>query len=171
MKNHLSLIILLFSLFCTGQQNKSISKDIYTSAIKNAVDDFREKSSLLKNDNIFSVSYKILNSNFIQINIIGNSNKFYIDGDKPINRLPTNYLEFNNKIFYWYDDNEIKLNTSIISKLQEYGLIEYNADIIEYSRDDKKKSISYYFCTKDLTNYKKVKSNSLKIKIPKLSCK
>lgn len=169
MKTYLNLIVLVFSLFYKGQQNKSIPKDINTEAIKSAVNDFYRKSSLLKNDNIFSVSSKTLNADIIEINIIGNSNKFYINDDKPLNRIPTNYIEHDNKIFYWYDDNEEKLNPSIINKLQEYGLIEYNADIIEFGRDDKKKGISYYFCMKNLKKCKKVKFTHLK-KTPKLFC-
>lgn len=173
MKNYISLIIFLFSIYCTGQEKVFISNDIYNTAIKKAIEDFyKRKSSLLKKDNSFSVSTKVLDTDIFEVNIIGNSNKFYIDDDKALNRLPTNYIEYDSKIFYWYnDENENTSNQEIVSKLQQYKLIEYNAEIIKYSRDDKKKSISYYFCTKDLTNYKKVKSNSLKIKIPKLSCK
>lgn len=165
------IIIMLLSISCTGQNKDFVSKGDYTVAINNAVKDFYKTSSLIKKDTAFSVSHRILNPDIMEVSIIGNSNKFYIDGDKPLNRLPTNYIEDNGKIFYWYDESRNKSNSDIINKLQQYKLIKYNADVLAYSRDDKKKGISYYFCMKDLTNYKKVKSNSLKNQIPKLSCK
>lgn len=171
-KIYLYLVTLSFlPLACIGQSKGLISKGDYTKAINNAVIDFSKTSQLVKKDTFFSVSYKNLNTDIIEVSIIGNPNKFYIDGDKPLNRLPTNYIEDNGKIFYWYDDNQKKSDSDIVNKLQQYKLIEYNADVLAYSRDDKKKGMSYYFCIKDLTNYKKVKSNSLKNQIPQLPCK
>ncbi|WP_123902715.1 hypothetical protein [Chryseobacterium elymi] len=169
-KIYLYLLVLFLPLSCNGQTKGLISKGDYLVAIDNAVSDFSKTSSLLKKDTFFSVSYKV-KTNIIEVNIIGNSNKFYIDNDKPLNRLPTNYIESNGKIFYWFDDNQNNSNPNIINKLKEYKLIEYNAETIEYSRDDKKKGVSYYFCKNDLTNYKKVKSNISQDITLKVSCK
>lgn len=170
MKIFLFFIILQVSFSCTAQNVASVSNDNNT-AIKIAVDDFYKTSSLLKDDKVFSVSYKKIDSSIIQVNIIGNPNKFFIENDKPLNRLPTKYIEYSGKIFYWSDDGQNKLDSSIINKLQQYGLIEYNTDIIEYNIDDKKKGVSYFFCTKDLTKYKKIKSNLSINRPPKINCK
>lgn len=173
-KIYLYLVILSFlPLACIGQTKGLVSKGDYTDAINNAVTDFYKTSQLIKKDTFFSVSYKTLNADIIEVNIIGNPNKFYIDGDKPLNRLPTSYIENNGKIFYWYDNNQnsSNVNPNIIDKLAEYKLIEYNAETIEYSRDDNKKGISYYFCKNNLIKYKKVKSNTSQDTIPKISCK
>lgn len=173
MKNKIYLYLVILSFLpiaCIGQTKATLSKGNYTEAIYNAVNDFYKTSKLVKRDTIFSVSYKTVNNNIIEVNIIANSNKFYIDGDKPLNRLPTNYIENNGKIFYWYDQDQDNSNSNLINKLKEYKLVEYDSDIIEYSRDDKKEGMTYYFCAKNLTNYKKLKSNILKNKIPKLSC-
>jgi len=166
---YLFLIIILLSLSCTGQKKDFVSTGDYTVAISNAVKDFYKTSSLIKKDTVFSISHRILSSDIMEVSIIGNPNKFYIDGDKPLNRIPTNYIEYNGKIFYWYDDNQNNLKSDIINKLQQYRLIEYNADIIAYSRDDKKKGMNYYFCIKDLSKYKKTSSS--KDIIPNISCK
>lgn len=172
MKIVLSLKILFVSFSCAAQQRNFGPKGDCTTAINNAVNDFYKTSSLFKKDISFSVSYRIVNSDIVEVDILGNSNKFYIDGDKPLNRLPTNFIEYNNKIFYWYDiNNKGNSNAKVINKLQQYKLIEYNTDIIEHNIDDKKKGVSYYFCIKDLSRYKKIKSSSSKNKIPKLSCK
>lgn len=170
-KVYLCLIILLLSLSCIGQKKDMISSGDYTTAIKNAINDFYKNSSLIKQDAVFSVSYNNINPNIIEVSIIGNPNKFYIDGDKPLNRLPTNYVEYTNKMFYWHDDNQNNFNPETIKKLQQYKLVEYNADIIEYNIDDKKKGVSYFFCKKDLTKYKKIKSSISTNEVPKLSCK
>jgi hypothetical protein len=171
-KIFLCLLTLQLSFSCTAQQDNTVlvSND-YDIAVKTAVNDFYKNSSLLKDDKIFSVSYKNIDTNIIQVNIIGNPNKFYIENDKPLNRLPTKYIEYSGKIFYWSDDGQDKLDSSIINKLQQYGLIEYNTDIIEYNIDDKKKGVSYFFCTKDLTKYKKIKSNLSINRPPKINCK
>lgn len=171
MKIFLCLIILQVSLSCTAQDNMVSDSNDYSSAIKTAINDFYKTSSLLKDDNVFSVSYKNVDTNIIQVNVIGNANKFYIENDKPLNKLPTKYIEYNGKMFYWSDNDQNKLDSSIINKLRQYGLIEYNTDIIEYNIDDNKKGVSYFFCTKDLTKYKKIKSNLSINKPPKINCK
>jgi len=168
---YLFLIIILLSLSCTGQKKDFLFKGDYTVAINNAVKDFYKTSSLIKKDTVFSVSQRILSPDIMEVSIIGNPNKFYIDGDKPLNRIPTSYIEYNNKLFYWYDDNQSNSKSDIVNKLQQYRLIEYNADIIAYSRDDKKKGMNYYFCIKDLSKYKKIKTSSSKYIIPNMSCK
>ena len=171
MKIFLCLIILQLSLSCTAPHHAvSVSND-YNTAINIAINDFYKTSSLMKDDKIFSVSYKNINNSIIQVNIIGNANKFYIENNKPLNRLPTKYIEYNNKIFYWSDDSQDNLDSSIINKLQQYGLIEYNTDIIEYNTDDKKKGVSYLFCKENLTRYKKIRSNLSIIKPPEINCK
>ncbi|AZB08597.1 hypothetical protein EG344_06950 [Chryseobacterium sp. G0162] len=171
MKIFLCLIILQLSLSCTAQNNTVPVSDSYNTTVKKAIDDFYKTSSLLKYDKIFSVSYKNIDQNIIQVNIIGNPNKFYIENDKPLNRLPTKYVEYNGKIFYWSDNSQDKLDSSVINKLGQYGLIEYNTDVIEYNIDDKKKGVSYFFCMKDLTRYKKITSNISITQPPKINCK
>lgn len=171
-KIFLCSIILQLSLSCIAQNgNENSTSNINNDVVNKAINDFYNKSSLVKEDTVFSVSYKNLDADIIQVNIIGNPNKFYIENDKPLNRLPTKYIEYGGKIFYWNDGSQDKLDSSIINKLQHYGLIEYNTDIIEYNIDDKKKGSSYFFCRKDLSKYKKIQSSHSSNKIPKLNCK
>lgn len=143
----------------------------YDIAVKTAITDFYKNSLLVKDDKVFSVSYKKLDTNIIQVNIFGNPNKFYIENDEPLNKLPTKYIEYGGNLFYWNDDNYYKSDTFIINKLQQYGLIEYNTDIIQYKIDDDKKGVSYFFCKENLTKYKKIKSSLSTTKLPKINCK
>lgn len=164
-------IIILFFISCTAQNKEVAFKESYKEAINNAVIDFLKISSLVKKDTIFYVSYKELTPQVIGVSIIGTKDKFYIDGDKPVNRLPTNYIEYKNKLFYWYNNNTEFNKESIINKLKEYKVIEYDAEIFERSIDDNKQGVNYYFCRNDLSVYKKEKTNLPISNIPpKLSC-
>lgn len=163
------LIPFLFSYSCLAQKNGFSSTGDYKTAINNAIIDFMKMSSLQKKDNVFNISFKELNSGIIAVGIIGSHNKFYIDGNKPLTRMPTNYIEVNNKLFYWYDANE--KDNNIIDKLKEYNLIEYDSEIFEYVVDDKKEGVNYYFCKNNLKNYKKQKTNLPLKNETKFSCK
>ena len=58
----------------------------------------------------------------------------------------------------------------MLEKLTEYGMIEYNPNILVITHYDGQKVDNYYFCKNNLTRFKKRKS-VFEPQTPKLPCK
>jgi hypothetical protein len=153
-------LIVTFTLFgysCSGWEKGLLEKGDNKIAFKNAIIDFCNTSPLVKKDKIFSISSKEYTSKVIGIGIMGNSNKIYIFQGSAQSRIPDQYIEYNNKLFCWYDDKKGR-NPNIIKKLAEYKVIDSVTVLTEdmgYIRDDAKKGVNYYFCKDNLLIYKK----------------
>lgn len=129
--------------------------------IKNAVIDFCNTSSLANKDKTFYINYKEYGSGITGVSILGDINKIYVLNGVPQSSVPEQYFEYNNKLFYWYDDKKTK-NPAIIKKLSEYKVIDNVTSINEdmgYIRDEEKKGINYFFCKDNLLIYKKEKTS------------
>jgi hypothetical protein len=176
MKNFLQIVFIILLLLqgCATWKTSLSPQGDYDSAIKNAISDFSNTTSLFREDRTFSVGIKNLNNGIIGISILGNVNKFIITEDGKSSRLPTKYLEYKGKLFYWYDES-YPLNKDIIDKLDKCNLIDSVKSIAfaKLINDDAKKGMDYYFCKNNLLKYKKIKTNQAigYYEPPKLDCK
>jgi hypothetical protein len=169
--------ILIFFLLaftgCTSWKAGLNNHGNYDIAIKNAIIDFSHTSKLFKKDNTFSIAYKDDSSGILYITLMGTVGKFIIATDGKTSTFPTRYLEYNDKLFYWYDKN-YPLSEIIKNKLKEFDLIDSVESIAdaEFIIDDSKSSVDYYFCKNELLHYTKVKTNLPigRYKSPKLNC-
>jgi len=164
MKNKfLYLIILVFAVQnCSAWKKNLIQHGSYDIAIKNAVIDFCNTSSLANKDKTFYVNYKGYDSIISGVSIFGDVNKIYLLYGIPQSRVPNQYFEFNKKLFYWYDDKKGK-DATVIKKLEEYKVIDSITSIKEdmgYIKDEDKKGVNYFFCKDNLLIYKKEKSST-----------
>jgi len=172
--------ILIFSVFFLVQSCSSWKEDLrkngdYEIAIKNAIVDFCNTLPSSNKDKTFSVSYKEYKSGIIGISIFGDINKIYSVNGSFQSRVKDRFIEYDNNLFYWYDEKKGK-DPNIINKLSEYKVIEKVDSLTEdmgYTVDDAKKATHYYFCKNNLLIYKKEKSS---IAMPKelrknLNCK
>lgn len=160
--NKLKKYILMIILSLSIHNCKSWEKELYQGggkdvAIKNAIIDFCNTSSLSKKDKVFVISYKQYEAGLIGISILGDINKVRIVNGSPIGRIKDQYFEYENKLFCWYDEKKEK-NPNIVKKLSQYKVIDSVKVLTEdmgYTIDDGKKAVHYYFCENNLLIYKK----------------
>lgn len=183
MKNTLIkyFILVFFSLAFLNNSCKSSHKtrefgNLHDAIIR-SIDDFKsQRGTLFKSDSVFFIINEE-DTDYFRITIIGDDEDKYLYSpakNPQENRIPNNYLEFNNKLFIWYDSNrEITKQTIEIYKKfdllidDEEGSIKFlDNDIL----DDKKKGTTYFFCKNDLSKFKKIISSfSRKYKV-QLKC-
>ena len=74
-------------------------------------------------------------------------------------KLPSRYIEKDNNLFYWWDDN-YPLTEEMLAILWKYDLLFDDTKnlikIPQFSTDDKQKGAHYYFCKNDLSKFKRV---------------
>lgn len=160
MKNLVFLVIFLQS--CVSWKSSLVQQGDKNMAINNAINDFTHSNQkMLKRDNVFSIRI-IDKSDYFIVSIYGEGNKFYLIEDEHPNipNFPTNYIDYHDKLFYWYDTTNIP-DPSIISKLVKYDRLDTIKSFAfsTYTNDDGKKGVDYIFCKNDLTNYYKVETN------------
>ncbi|MEN8250631.1 MAG: hypothetical protein ABFS32_16985 [Bacteroidota bacterium] len=164
--------------------------------INNAILDFSNTERLFKQDSTFYVMFidtmysmklervddRTLKwipdkkyEDIIGVSIMGSIGKiYYIEANEigSLGNLPSRYIEKNNKLYYWYDD-DYPLTQDAVDVLKKYNVIEKIESIAmaEFIIDDGKKGASYYFCRDDFSKYKKVVSAvAIGYDIPKLHC-
>ncbi len=170
----LVLICLIMFQSCANFKKEMSSKGTYDVAIRNAIIDFSNTSSLFNQDKYFVLLIDTLKDEKITVSISGTVNKIYYFRNTDNNELPNKCLEYKNKIFYWRDNNYPQ-DKKVVEKLYTYKLVD-TVDSFAYTKniiDDSKKSIHYYFCKNNFLIYKKVKT-SIGIgyyKSPNLNCK
>lgn len=161
MKYFLSSIILIFILqSCLSWKKELVQNGNYEAAIKNAIIDFSHSSYATKN-RTYIIGFREYKTNIIGVSILEDDNKIYIVNGSPLGRLKDQYIEYNGKLFYWYDEKKGK-DSNIKKKLLEYNVIKRVDSLTEnmgYIRDDAKKAINYYFCKNNLSIYKKEKTS------------
>lgn len=154
--------LLIFSLIllgqsCSGWKKEMTQKGNIENAIKNAILDFCHTSNLAKKDKTFYIYFKDYETKAIGVSITGNINKIYVLHGSPQSRVPDQYIEYDNKLFYWYD-NKTGKSLDIVKKLSEYKVIDsikVSTEDMGNIRDDAKKGANYYFCRDNLLVYKK----------------
>ena len=195
------LIILLLLTSCGSFKKELVQTGSKNQAIQNAILDFSNTSRLYKQDSVFSVSFheplyrmvlKEKGSENVEwdfgkkhkringVSIGAYYNKMLLDttmlGRKGA-KMPTRYIEKNNKLFYW-DDDDYPLTEEMIMVLKKYNLLLNNdfdglMKFYDFGTNDAQKGVHYYFCKDDLTIYRKVVTNKAieYYDAPRLKCK
>lgn len=168
----LFLFLFIFIISCKSwKSNLARSGNIEAAAI-NAIIDFN-KSKYGKFDTVFNLDI-IHKDEFIGIGIISAPEKIYIIKTNKSNVLPTRYIEFEKKLYYWYDNN-YPISEQVVQKLLQYKVIDSVETIadIDFVNDDARKSVNYFFCKDDLRKYKRIFTNkSLSSSLPReIICK
>ncbi|MEL7003336.1 MAG: hypothetical protein AAFN93_11460 [Bacteroidota bacterium] len=131
------------------------------TVVLNAIFDFCHTSFPVKKEKIFAVDIMEINNNVVGVSILANPEPFIIiDGDT--SNLPSQLIEYQEKLFYWFDE-ESKVNDQVIAVLNQYDMIDSVKSIAfaNIQINHSIKAIDYYFCKEDLTKYKKVKSDQI----------
>ena len=163
------IIFLLFVLFigCGVWKNDLKENGNKTVIIENVLLDFSNTSRYYKKDSVFSISFYDINQETIAVTILPYYNSLVLYPNDSIGQksksFPTHFIEMDNKLFYWYDFDEI-LKQSTIDKLIEYNIVYFaNSNDFEIPEntciDEKTKGTAYYICKNNFKNYKKVLSS------------
>jgi len=162
-------------LSCNLVKSHSTSLILFDEAIEIAINDF-SKTKAFKKDRVFNISYKEISENLIFISILETEeNKYLYSITKPIeeNILPSRYIEKDNKLFVWWDDNK-KVDQEMFDILKKYNMLKDDEGgwitFLDYAMDDKKKATNYYFCRKNLKEFKRIVTNIRSANFPKLEC-
>jgi len=180
--------ILLLTTFFLMESCGSFKKELFQTggkeeAIKNAILDFSNTSSLYKKDTVFSVSFQdplyrmVLeriddgNSEWVEgkpykgvigISISADENKIFLPKDAKVGskgKLPSRYVEKEGKLFYWWDDN-YPLKEEALAIFHKYNILQPDKiSALDFSINDAQKGLHYFFCKNDLSAYKKVTTN------------
>ncbi|MDH5415288.1 MAG: hypothetical protein OEW87_14215, partial [Flavobacteriaceae bacterium] len=156
----------------------SVSKK--NEVIKKAILDFSHTGEF-KRGTVFSISFydtlnkmvlkdlDVRNSEWVvgkfytdiqAVSIIANDNKLLLPDSIKIgsmNKLPSQYMEIEGRLFYWWDD-ETPLNQNVIDVYKRYNLLVKNdlegiIEIYDSKIGDTQKGVHYYFCKNDLSKY------------------
>jgi len=187
--NNLFLLGILFLLgSCKAYKKKLIQKGGNREVLQNAILDFSNTSNLYKKDSVFSVwihdpLYKMVlnetsdeNSEWINgkpylgmiaVSISADYNNILLTDTIKIGykglKIPTRYIEKDNKLFYWRDA-DYPLTQETLTIYKKYHLLVDNdldgvIEFFDLKINDAQKGVHYYFCEKDITNYKKITTN------------
>jgi hypothetical protein len=193
--------ILMLTSFLLLASCGSFKKELFQTggkeeAVKNAILDFSNTSSLYKKDTVFSVSFQdplyrmVLekvddgNSKWIEdkayegiigVNVSADNNKIFFPEDAKIGskgKLPSRYIEKDGKLFYWWDDN-YPLKKETLTILNKYNILEPDKiSALDFSINDAQKGVHYFFCKDELSVYKKITTNKAigYYDIPNIKC-
>jgi hypothetical protein len=173
-KSFLSLLVFI-SLGCiniNGQSSKECNVD---KAVQIAILDF-QKTNIYKKGKVFNIDIKQIDSNIIYVSFLETEeNKYLYSITKPIeeNILPSRYIEKDNKLFIWWDDDK-KINQEMFDVLKKYNMLKDDEGgwitMLDYAMDDKKKGVNYFICKNNLEVFKRIITNKGNIETPKLKC-
>ncbi len=162
-------------LSCNLVKSQSTSLTLFDKAIEIAINDF-SKTKAFKKDRVFNISYKEISENILFISILETEeNKYLYSITKPVeeNILPSRYIEKDNKLFIWWDDNK-KVDQEMFDILKKYNMLKDDEGgwitFLDYAMDDKKKATNYYFCKNNLKEFRRIITNISGASFPKLKC-
>lgn len=181
---NLFIFIFLFFIFqnCKVWKMNLLHGQSVDYAIKNATIDFvNTEKSLLAEDSVFEVVILERDEEIISVLILGQPNSYQVNKNIKPNEYssiyPTSYIESANSLFL-YNLEEVDFNLEVFEMLQKYSRIDSTFYLLDKVPpvgyiDEKKKGVYYFFCVKDFTLYKKIKSNLSyrSISRPKINCK
>jgi len=160
------LIFLLFFTGCSIYRNgeKAIKGD-NNDAVIIAINDFVDQCKESKKSNLFSIYLIDIDEEIVGI-IFAKSDYPYLPtsatkiGTNDDKSFPTRYIRKEGKIFFWHDPQSF-ITQEIVDLLNEHNLIDsINVNgfvgIPESIIDETEKGIHYYFCKKNLLNYKRI---------------
>ncbi|MFC4818031.1 hypothetical protein [Flavobacterium sp. GCM10023249] len=159
------LLVLLNS--CISFKTDLLQNGGKNEAIANAILDFSNREILFKKHNVFSISITELENNkdFLIVRIGRNNKRILVTSETIVGskgKMPSRYVEKNNKLFYWWDD-DYPLTKDVIETYRKYNLLQSDEGgwikMPDYKIDDSQKAVHYYFCKKNLNKYRKVITN------------
>jgi hypothetical protein len=175
------LVIAILLSSCGSWKKSLIREGGYNEAVKNAIYDFTNTSRLSKKDSVFYAFVEDFEEIYWTVAILSEENKLFpteknkIGSNRPY--FPTQYLIENKKLFYWYDSTSFVTN-DLVEVLVKYNQIDsLNANgfvgIPDYTKDESKPGMLYYFCKSNILKYKKIISDKMikKRQLIKLKCK
>ena len=176
MKNKLFLItiFIVFALLgCSSNKLKTSPNKMINELI---IDYYKNNKRYIKEYSVFHIKRKEIKNKELEVYTVLPENdkvafKLYLEDSLNLN-LPTNYLEYKNKLFLWREGNK-KITDSVMQyiynkKLVDSSYVKYQMgliteDEIEYfivTMDDGLKGATYVFCKSNPFKIKKkIKSN------------
>jgi hypothetical protein len=176
MKNKLFLItiFIVFALLgCSSNKLKTSPNKMINELI---IDYYKNNKRYIKEYSVFHIKRKEIKNKELEVYTVLPENdkvafKLYLEDSLNLN-LPTNYLEYKNKLFLWREGNK-KITDSVMQyiynkKLVDSSYVKYQMgliteDEIEYfivTMDDGLKGATYVFCKSNPSKIKKkIKSN------------
>jgi hypothetical protein len=160
----LSLHLALTPNSCQNTKNIVAKKQSSIDAIEIALADFPINKRLYKKDSVFSIQLVGLrnNENIIVVRISKNSSKLLFNKSATVGsrgKLPSRFVERDNKLFFWWDDN-YQLTDTAIKVYSKYNLLQDDQNgaihVADFEINERQKSAHYYFCKSDLSHFKKV---------------
>jgi hypothetical protein len=163
-------LILIFFVFltgsCTSWKRIMVAQGNQNDAVQNAIKDFLHTDKYSKKDTVFSIRIADLNGEVLGVSIGRNDNRLLPGPDDKIGTnqrgFPTRYFEQEGKLFYWYDST-YSITRDLIHMLSKYHRIDslnVNGFIgipgTSAHIDDSNKGTDYYFCKRNLLQYKKI---------------
>lgn len=176
-------MITVLSTGCATLKNDFNQSGGLNETVQNAILDF-STTRLYKNDSVFSISYfdtlysmsldKTDPNNYkwvkgdvkkgiAAVGIRPNYNQLLLTADAKVgsknSKLPTRFTISEGKLFYWWD-KDYPLTERALSIYKQYDLLQDDEGglitVPDFKTNDAQNAVHYYFCEKDLTNYKKV---------------
>ncbi|WP_324689883.1 hypothetical protein [Flavobacterium cheonhonense] len=176
----ITFFIFMFFFSCTVSKSSSRENGDYDNIIHNAIYDFKmNNKKLLKRDSVFHLilfkeEYK--ENEFVKIIIIGSNKQFLYNKykDPNENKFPSGYLDSDNILFFWYDDNK-QIDSLTINTFKKYNLLvdDENGKIKFLDNDkidDRKKGVLYFFCKGNIKKFEKSISNESSKYPKRLKC-
>ena len=182
-KIFLLLIISLQS--CNGYKKKLIINGNQGNAIENMIMDFSntEKGRINK---VYNISIENESTSLYHFNIDSVDNVYTYKrvsiGNK-VSGFPSKFIEVKKRLYIWEDSTQI-VSQEIIKKLHKYKVLDstiYKIEIGElseekapsYKTNELRKSLNYFFCKNNITQYIKVKTNMYitETNYPQIDCK
>jgi hypothetical protein len=159
---------------CSSGKTSFHKEENYEDAILYSIMDF-SNTTLFSKGKVFNLGFEIIEDRIYYIDIMDNlENKFLYSEKKKFedNKLPNRFRVYKNKLFVWWDDN-YSSDRRILEQLISNNVIQ-NSDVfpfIDIATDDKLKGAKYFFCKKNLKEYKRIITNKGFVPIPKIKCK
>ena len=180
-------------------------ENIKDVVINNAILDFSNSCKLYRSDSVFSVSFEdsvfllaldreeshwyrdkvyedivlvSISAHRISAPCEEHCDKFLYTAKTTVGskgKLPSRYIEKDNKLFYWWDD-DYPLTEEMLLVLWKYKLLYDDTEgligLPQFTINDTQKGAHYYFCKNDLTRYKRVVTSIANgyYKPPRLKC-
>lgn len=170
------IILLIVVMTSLSFKNKLRESSNTNEAIKTAITDF-SKTRLFNKGSVFSIIVNEENSeDILTISIMENNMKLLLNNDFNVNssRLPSQYLEIKEKLFFWWDKS-LPLSSETISVYKKYNILQDDENGIiqfpDFTIDDNKKGAHYFFCKKSLKFKRVITSKGIGYyPPPKLKC-
>ena len=160
----LIIYALTYLTACASYKESLVKVGDHSDAINNAIIDFSNTTNLYKKDSIFFIVFhETQRKDVIFVRIGSNNMKLLLTDEVQVGKIggkiPTRYIEQNQKLFFWYDDN-YPLTENAMSIYEKYDLLQDDENgvitVPAFVLNDTQEVAHYYFCKEDLRTYQKI---------------